>query len=452
MKLTSTMAFLQRLLILVLLLIPLAGFAVTYYIDSNGGNDANDGLSDVTAWQSVARVQNTLLNPGDFVRFKRGSGYTVPFFVNFSGTSTAYITISDYGDAAAPAPAFTNPVFAQDNFGNCIRINGDYVIVEHLYFHNTAMYVDGNYYSSDGGWIVWEMGAINIARGSDYCIIRNNEFYDCVAGIRSRGKFANIQYNYIHDCNRPMKQWNWGPLGIWMGQDFQTCTGNTIVNMQVVDSDPSHFANGVGGGAFEIDDGRYNKYNIVLTDNFTRGNCGFLEAVFDDVTPAPLYKDWKIKFNVSDDYQAFVKLRFAQNCAVDNNTVLRRKINSNELGVFLLKGNGTANKFRNNIIMTKYNVEVFNVVGSYTPGSIIQNNHYYAVGTLVMGNEGPGASPTYGDAKFANITGTNAIDFSILATSPAKNTGLNLGYSYDFSGYPLYYGSAPDRGAFEYHP
>ncbi|EEF57814.1 hypothetical protein Cflav_PD0914, partial [Pedosphaera parvula Ellin514] len=37
MKLTSTMAFLQRLLILVLLLIPLAGFAVTYYIDSNGG-------------------------------------------------------------------------------------------------------------------------------------------------------------------------------------------------------------------------------------------------------------------------------------------------------------------------------------------------------------------------------------------------------------------------------
>ncbi|MEJ7694075.1 hypothetical protein, partial [Daejeonella sp.] len=392
--------------------------------------------------------------PGDIVRFKRGSSFTIPFFVNYSGIAGSEITITDYGNAADPAPKFTNPVFAQDNFGNCIRINGDYVIVENLYFHNTKAFVNGSY-TSDGGWIVWEMGAVHISRGSDNCTVRNNEFFDCVAGIRSNGKYALISYNYIHDCNRALKgdpTWNWGPLGIWIGADFQTVSNNTIINMMVTDPDPTHFYNGVGGGAFEIDDGRYNKYNITLTHNFTRGNCGFLETVFDDVVANPLYKDWKIKFNVSDDYQAFVKLRFAKNCSVDNNTILRRKINANELGVFLLKGTATGNSFRNNIIMTKYDVKVFNVVGGGAPGSFIKNNHYYAVGNLVMGGEGPGVEPTYGDAKFVNIAGLNATDFSILSTSPAKNTGRDLGYLFDHVGYPIPYGALPDRGAFEYHP
>lgn len=451
MKIKSAITFLRQTLLVIALSSPLVAPGISYYIDSNNGNDANNGTSDLSPWQTISRIQNTVLIPGDVVRFKRGSSYTVPFFVNYSGTAGAYITITDYGDGGAPAPSFTNPVFAQDNFGNCIRINADYVIVEHLYFHNTVTYVDGSY-TSDGGWIVWEMGAVHISRGSDNCIVRYNEFYDCVAGIRSNGKFALLEHNYIHDCSRPIKQWNWGPLGIWIGADFQTVSGNTIINMQIIDPDPSHFANGVGGGAFEIDDGRYNKYNITLTHNFTRGNCGFLETVFDDVVPNPLYKDWKIKFNVSDDYQAFLKLRFTQNCAVDNNTILRRKINANELGVFLLKGNGTGNKFRNNIIMTKFNVKVFNVVGNYNPGSTITHNHYYAVGTLVMGEEGPGSNPSYGDAKFVNIAGLNATDFSILSTSPAKNTGLNLGYSYDHVGYPIPWGAYPDRGAFEYHP
>jgi hypothetical protein len=441
------------------LLTGLAAYAaagVSYYIDSNAGNDTNNGTSDLAPWQSISKIQNTTLAPGDSVRFKRGTSYTVPFFVNYSGTALSYITVTDYGNATDSAPRFTNPVFAQGNFGNCIRIQGDYVIVENLYFHNTTAFVGdtSDYTSPDGGWIVWQMGAVHIARGSDNCIVRNNEFYDCVAGIRSNGKYALIKGNYIHDCNRALKgapTWNWGPLGIWIGADNQTINANTIINMQVTDPDPSHFYEGVGGGAFEIDDGRYNKYDISITQNFTKSNCGFLETVFDDVAPDPKYQDWKIKFNVSDDYQAFVKLRFAKNCSVDNNTILRRKINANELGVFLLKGNNTGNAFRNNVIMTKYGVKIFNVVGNYNPGSFIKNNHYYAVGTLVMGNEGPGVEPTYGDVKFTNIAGAAAIDYSILSTSPAKNTGRDLGYSYDFTGYPIPWGAYPDRGAFEYH-
>jgi hypothetical protein len=166
---------LKRAIVAIALTTSFVVSAATYYIDSNGGNDSNVGTSEATPWQSISRIQNTALYPGDFVRFKRGTSYTVPFFVYYSGVAGNYITISDYGDPVAAAPAFTNPVFAQGNFGNCIRIHADYVIVEHLYFHDTTAYVDGSYTSPDGGWIVWEMGAVHIARGSDYCIIRNNE-------------------------------------------------------------------------------------------------------------------------------------------------------------------------------------------------------------------------------------------------------------------------------------
>jgi hypothetical protein len=336
----------------------------------------------------------------------------------------------------------------QNNFGNCIRIKGSYITIENLYFHHTLTYVDGDYHS-DGGWLVWEMGAVYIDKGAEHCIIHNNEMYDCVAGIRSYGKYAMISGNYIHDCNRPLKQWNWGPIGIWLGGDYQTVVKNTIINMQVNDADPSHFTNGVGGGAFEIDDGRYPKSHITISRNFTRENCGFLETVFNDVIKDPEYKDWNISFNISDDYQAFVKLRFAKNCSVDNNTIIRRKINATELGVFVFKGNNTFNKVRNNIIVTDKGVKIYNVVGNVHPSTIIVNNLYYARTVLVMGSEGPGTSPVYQDPLFKNFDGINAEDFTISTESPALHKAVDLGYQYDFAGRHLPCGRGYDIGAWQ---
>ena len=422
-----------------------------YYVDSKAGDDNNSGLSVHAPWRSLAKVQAVVLNPGDIVRFKRGSDFAVPLFIKNSGVANNYITLTDYGKEEDPAPKFTNPVFEQDNFGNCIRIQGSYVIVENLYFHHTAAFVDGDY-QTDGGWVVWEMGAVYIDKGSENCIVRNNEFFDCVAGIRSYGMHALIANNYIHDCNRALKQWNWGPLGIWLGGDYQTVIKNRIVNMQVADQDPSHFTNGVGGGAIEIDDGRYLKSNITLSHNFSINNCGFLETVFNDVVANPVYQNWKITFNVSDDYQAFVKLRFAKNCTVDNNTIIRRKVNATELGVFVFKGANTKNKVRNNIIVTESGVQVFNIVGNKSPGSVIENNLYYSIGPLVMGKEGPGISPFYGDPLFMNYHGSEPLDYVIKGESPALNKALDLNYPYDFIGMPIPFGKGPDIGAFEYHP
>ena len=69
-----------------------------YFVDSSGGNDAHDGLSTSSAWKSLGRLENAQLNPGDTIRFKRGSAFDRCFTIRASGKSEAPILITDYGD------------------------------------------------------------------------------------------------------------------------------------------------------------------------------------------------------------------------------------------------------------------------------------------------------------------------------------------------------------------
>lgn len=48
---------------------------VSYYVDSENGNDINDGTSEETAWKSLEKVNETTFKPGDKLRFKRGCSW-----------------------------------------------------------------------------------------------------------------------------------------------------------------------------------------------------------------------------------------------------------------------------------------------------------------------------------------------------------------------------------------
>jgi hypothetical protein len=39
-------------------------WAATYYVDATNGNDANNGLSIETPWQTIAKVNASRFNPG----------------------------------------------------------------------------------------------------------------------------------------------------------------------------------------------------------------------------------------------------------------------------------------------------------------------------------------------------------------------------------------------------
>jgi hypothetical protein len=430
---------------------------VTYYVDSQDGNDSNTGLSQNQAWRSLEKVDNTKLYPGDSVRFKRGVEFTGTLYINNSGNTDNYITVTDYGNPALSAPSFNNPEFDPEanNFGNCVRLQGSYILLENIYCHHSVAELQPDY-----GWfeIIWELGAIHIERSSTHCIVRNNELYDCGVGIKSYGEYALIENNYVHDCNRILAQWNWGPIGIWLGADHQEVSHNRIFNYSVVDPriywGPDAYGGGADGGAMEIDDARNPKADISIHHKYSRACQGFLEVTWSDVLSSPTYVDFQIHHNVSDDYQQFVAMWRGANCRIENNTIIRRKRNVNDWGVFNITQGGGKNFVKNNIVVVENDIVIFNFGknGTAQPQNIVENNLFYAAsGALEIGRDGAGQSPVIADPLFANYQrGLEASDFSITAGSPARNKGLDLGYKVDFTGISIPQGDAPDIGAFEY--
>ena len=75
--------------------------AATFYVDSATGNDTATGTAENTAWQSLIRVNNAELIPGDSVLFKRG-GLWRGQFTPRSGSNGTRIVYGAYGTGEKP--------------------------------------------------------------------------------------------------------------------------------------------------------------------------------------------------------------------------------------------------------------------------------------------------------------------------------------------------------------
>ncbi|MCK4829026.1 right-handed parallel beta-helix repeat-containing protein, partial [bacterium] len=74
-----------------------------YYVDATNGNDDNNGLSDVTAWKTITKVNLVNFASGDIIKFKRGEIWT-DATLTLDGTSRGRsdITVEDYGTGDKP--------------------------------------------------------------------------------------------------------------------------------------------------------------------------------------------------------------------------------------------------------------------------------------------------------------------------------------------------------------
>lgn len=86
--------------------------AATYYIDSNRGNDQNDGLSPQTAWKTVDRVNRISAQPGDRFLFARGGLWRQPILPH-SGVDGNPVYYGAYGKG--PLPLFYGSVKADQS-------------------------------------------------------------------------------------------------------------------------------------------------------------------------------------------------------------------------------------------------------------------------------------------------------------------------------------------------
>ena len=77
----------------------------TYYVDSNGGNDSNEGTSEGKAFKTLDKVKALDLEPGDTVLLKKGSVFedqALTFTKEDSGTAEAPVKVSTYGEGNRP--------------------------------------------------------------------------------------------------------------------------------------------------------------------------------------------------------------------------------------------------------------------------------------------------------------------------------------------------------------
>lgn len=113
-------------------------FAGTFYIDSDNGLDASEGTTPGTAWQSLDKVNDMALGPGDTVAFRAGGMWTGSFKCSGSGIENSPIVITSYGEGPRPI------VDGGGNVDNVVEIDGQ----EHIEISNLEI---TNSSSTEGG-------------------------------------------------------------------------------------------------------------------------------------------------------------------------------------------------------------------------------------------------------------------------------------------------------------
>ncbi|HWZ84145.1 MAG TPA: hypothetical protein VNW47_16065 [Terriglobales bacterium] len=88
--------------VLAVFLVAGPAWAATFYVDATSGVDTNDGLSQATAWKTVAKVNGSTFSPGDQILFKRGQVWNESLVPPSSGASGNPIVFDAYGTGEAP--------------------------------------------------------------------------------------------------------------------------------------------------------------------------------------------------------------------------------------------------------------------------------------------------------------------------------------------------------------
>lgn len=104
-----------------------------YYVDASMGTDTNDGRSFATPWQSLERVNQAKLQPGDRVAFKSGEVFKGRLHIQSSGSASEPIVFTAYESGAPPV------LQAEGVFDETVWIeNASHVVVENLEIANTG--------------------------------------------------------------------------------------------------------------------------------------------------------------------------------------------------------------------------------------------------------------------------------------------------------------------------
>ncbi len=390
---------------------PPSSAAAHYYVDSQRGHDDNPGTSPDRPWQSLSRLSQQALRPGDVVGLAGDSVWDGGLVISQSGEPGRPLIFQAYG--TGDAPTVRNP----GAHTGALVIEGSWVVVRGLRVRDAHEY------------------GIEIARGASHNVVENCEATAVGMGFAVFGDHNLIQGCYAHDLHMildtPGGDDDYGAVGVGIFGSHNEIAHNQIERCLSASHDY-----GFDGGAFELFGDVTGNF---IHHNWARDNRGFVEVGGGSA------HDNLLAYNVSVNNGSFATLhlggRFASDVTrlyVDNNTIVETGSGS-EILIFIGETNSEALLLRNNIIC----------VGSYRQVAnsahfTHTHNLYYLRQRLTRLGFGLGPGEQTGDPLFVDPDGQ---DFRLQPGSPATSGATALTYHESFRSPPAFYTSPTYLGA-----
>ena len=291
-----------------------AATGTTYYVDSKGGNDSNDGTSESKAFKTLEKVNGLNLEPGDTVLLKKGSVFedqALKFTKEDSGTAEAPVKISTYGEGEKPKINTNGHGQWELNYGN--RLDN----VNHKWkgtVSSSILIKDTEYLEIEGLELTNDRkSATDTEQGKAY-----NDAYAMdrtgVAGVaKDNGTVDHIVLNdlYIHDVtgnvyNKHMtnggiyfivaKPTNEGETGIARYNDVQirNCSLNKVNRWGIAVGYTYQWGQFETGELPDATMAKYGSSNVVIENNYLNHVGG--DAITTMYLDRPL-----IQYNVSEN-------------------------------------------------------------------------------------------------------------------------------------------------------
>lgn len=228
----------------------------THYYFSAEGSDSNSGTSAGSPWQSLAKITETTLRPGDSVSFRRGDEWTGTVALDHSGTAASAITLNSYGTGKLPTVTG-----GEGEGGDCFRLNGNFIVVDGLRaaacgYSGFRIFGDNNTVRNSEAF--GNTAGINVSDGSDFGIYANNILTDNNAmNVKTRGSKCGTPQ--AADCSDDS-----GAFGVLINGNDNEFSGNTVTGSTAFSYDF-----GRDGSAFEIYNGSRNRihHNTAIDNN-----------------------------------------------------------------------------------------------------------------------------------------------------------------------------------------
>lgn len=405
-----------------------------YYIDSEKGNDFNDGTAPDKAWKTLVRVNNTDFNPGDCVLFKGKQEFSGRITLNKydSGTPSKNVIVSSYGEGCAIIDGGNSSALFVDSckyliirnlkFVGSGRKNGNKEVgvmllatqnvtvdqIEVSGFLKAGIMVSDdqdtritNVYAHNNGFAgiyaySWKVKSKNLYIA--HCVAENNPG-DPTNLTNHSGNgivISGVQCGVIEYCEAMNNGWDMpregnGPVGIW------AWNSDSVIIQYCISHDNKTSPKGKDGGGFDFDGG---VTNSIIQYNYSYNNEGAGIGLFQYID-ANIWENNIIRYNIcvndgSKNGHCGVYIWSDEN---NDNTMYNAEIYNNT--IINTEGHAVGYltdipglKFYNNIFVTG-NSQIY---GPYSK-SRYENNLYWSTSDLGFNVEGYKSIEEWGNVK-----------------------------------------------------